>query len=509
MPKIPSNKLFRLIKSLSGSEKRYFKLFVHEDGRKSNKYIQLFDAIETQEEFDDGVLKKIIYKGEAIQSRKYSELKAYLYDLILKSLQAFDEKLEVDFRIKQLLNSVRVLYRRSLFADCLDLLKKTKKLAYRYEKFNAILEILDWEKQVAYTQTNIDFLDEELPRIEMEEKEILGRLSNLKTYRHLFLQLLVSLRKDSFLRSEEQRARQKLLKENILIKDISQASSHRAKIFYYRFLSAYHYSLLEFDQFYELGKQLLILMESQPHILEEEKSEYISALSNFALSCNMLGRYEELEKCLEKFQLIDPSTRDDHVKIHRQYYTLKFRLCINTGAFEEGLKALNSHLKEVKKFDTTIFEKGDLYFQYFYIYFGNKDYDKALECLNKWLNLPKTVERKDLYSLARILNLIVHYEMGNSILLNSLIRSTQRFLSKENKLFELERHIVGHIRDANKVIGQVEEKQVFLNLKQALKPLTKIPSERAMLKLFDIEAWLDSKIQSKPFAEIVQKNVKN
>ena len=92
MPKTPSSKLYNLVKSLSGSEKRYFKIFVNSQGSKDNKYLQLFDAIDVQEEFDDELLKALVYGEEPIQSRKYSELKAYLYELILRSLQSYDEK---------------------------------------------------------------------------------------------------------------------------------------------------------------------------------------------------------------------------------------------------------------------------------------------------------------------------------------------------------------------------------------------------------------------------------
>ena len=52
MPKTASPKLFQLIKAMTGSEKRYFKLYI---GDKKKKYIQLFDAIEAQEQFDDEI----------------------------------------------------------------------------------------------------------------------------------------------------------------------------------------------------------------------------------------------------------------------------------------------------------------------------------------------------------------------------------------------------------------------------------------------------------------------
>jgi len=101
MPKTPSNKLFNLVNSLTGSEKRYFKLFVNKNQTgKHNKYILLFDAIDAQEIYDDEALRKIVYSNQPIQSRKFSELKNYLYELILKSLQGYDEKTSVEYKLK-------------------------------------------------------------------------------------------------------------------------------------------------------------------------------------------------------------------------------------------------------------------------------------------------------------------------------------------------------------------------------------------------------------------------
>ena len=139
MPKTPSIKLFHLIKSLTGSEKRYFKLFVRDTGGKTSKYIQLFEAIEKQETFDDEALRALVYPTEAIQSRKYSELKAYLYELILKSLQSYDEKTSVEYRLQHILSSIKVLFKRALFEDCKELLTKGTKLAKKYERFHALL----------------------------------------------------------------------------------------------------------------------------------------------------------------------------------------------------------------------------------------------------------------------------------------------------------------------------------------------------------------------------------
>ena len=480
-------------------------MFINSGGTKTNKYIQLFDAIDLQEEFDEDALKQIIYADGPIQSRKYSELKAYLYDSILKrGLQFYDEKSAIDFRLKSMLQNVRVLFKRALYEDCFDILQKVKKLAERYEKFNVILELLDWEKQIAYTRTDIAYLDKELERIDQEERSALLQMNNIATYRNTFYRLLIQLRKDPSIRKPERRKELKAMIDLPILNDLEEATTHRARILFHRIHAAYHYATMDFKAFHEWSNALLSLMESKPHLLSDEQAEYISAISNSALSCTVLKKHEELKQTIERFRQIKPITVDDELKIHRQYYTFMFRLCIDTGAFAEGVQALEEHLKKVEKFDASLFQKSNFYFQYFYIYFGNGNYDKALAHLNHWLSLSRSIERRDLQSLARILNLLIHYEIGNSILIDSLLRNTQRFLNKEQKFFDFERSFVRFIREANKNPNKHELKQILLQLKSDLEHISNIPEEKAMLQLFDIEAWLKAKIEGKAFAQVVK-----
>lgn len=504
MPKTPSDRLFQLVHSLTGSEKRYFKLFAREGEGGDNKYLRLFEAIERQASFDEEELKRAVYGDEPIESRKYSELKNYLFEWVLKSLQAYDEKTSIDYRIKSTLLGVRALYRRSKYEDALFWLEKAGKYATQYEQFTSLIEVVNWKKQVAYARTDIAYLDSQLAQLEREERDFRDRQENLSAFRNIFLRLLVSLRKDASLRSEEQtRQVQELLKAPLL-QSPEKAKSHHARVYFYRILSIASYAQKEYPRFYELNKTLIGLMEERPDLLREDVSEYISALSNTALSCGLLNKHEEVREVLKKFRSVRPNTLDDELKIHRQYYMNQFGLCIAQGDFEEGLRALEEHRKEVQRFSEDLFRKNTFFYQYFYIYFGNGDYEQALAYLNEWLALSGNIERKDLQSVARILNLIIHFEMGNTLLLESLVRSAQRFLKKEERMFEYERAVLQFMKASIRAAGKKEENQAFLLLQKQLESLYELAPERPMIELFDIRAWVESKIRQIPFGEVVR-----
>jgi len=489
---------------MSGSEKRYFKVFVGSTAGRDSKYLRLFDSIESQEVFDDEALKELIYQGGAVQSRKYSELKAYLYDLCLKSLQSYDEKTSVDYKLRHYIQSMQVLFRRSLFSDCLELLAKARKLAYKYERFTVLLDILGWEKQLAYAKSDIDYLNDALDRIEVEERRLQQQLSSISAYRNLFFRLLVSLRKDASLAGQEFQKRLTDIVDTPLLKKAPESDAHQAQIYYYRTLSIYQLATGDLQAFKLSSEQLIELMESKPHFLKEDVSEYISALSNLIMGCGRVGDYSALEVYLEKLRQVKPLSKDDELKIHRQYYQNKFSLCIAKGDFQEGLSSLKTHLRERDHFDSDLFETNTFYYYYFHISFGAEAYDDALSYLNDWLNLSTTVERQELQGTARILNLIVHFELGNYVLLDSLIRSTYRYLKKREQLHDVEREIISFIRKATGSPSRHELNIAYENLRGEFEQLSE--GERAksfFVRAFDVMAWLESKLEGETYGEMI------
>ncbi len=505
MSKTPSKKLFDLIHSLSGSEKRYFKLFANKKGlEKGNKYIQLFNAISAQEIFDETALQQLVYGKQPIESRKYSELKSYLYDLILKALQGYDEKTSYDYKLKGMLQSIRVLYKRGHYNDCKEVIQKAKKLAYKYEAFGNLPELLNWQKQIAYTLIDVSFFEEELEIIDQEERNCLEQLRKLSTYRNEFFKVYVLLKKVTATNRTEIRTQLQKILQNPILTNEDLPSSHQTKIYFHRIHSVYQYAMGNYEEFYKSSQQLTAIMESKPFFLKEDVSEYISVLNNHIVSCRTTDRYQEWLETLDKLRAISPNTHDDALKIHRQYYQGIFSWCILTGNFEKGKAALETHLKTVQQFGTDLFERSAFYFLYFQIYFGNGDYDAALDYLNQWLNQPKSLERQDLQNLARLLNLIVHYEMGNTLLLESLLRSTYRYLKRVDQLRPIERKILNFIKNSMKVYSQKEMTAYYIDLQKDLEGL----SETGKVGPFDLAAWLESKIKRKPFAQIVQEKFK-
>ena len=113
-----------------------------------------------------------------------------------------------------------------------------------------------------------------------------------------------------------------------------------------------------------------------------------------------------------------------------QFYlanTSELQLYINIGAFEKGILLIDkikNRVLENKARNIYLFCKIMI------VYFGAQEFHQANEYLNKLLN-SKLDFRDDVQCFARIMNLIIHYEMGNTELLPYITKSSMYFLTKK------------------------------------------------------------------------------
>ncbi len=139
MTKEQKDNLFVLVKSLSKSEKRQFKLYVGRLGvNEDSKFLTLFNILEKLSVYDESaILKKGIVKKEQL-----SNLKAHLYKQILISLRLNPSHQNIRIQIREQLDFATILYHKGLYKQSLKILDKAKNLAIANEEKNVAYEIV-------------------------------------------------------------------------------------------------------------------------------------------------------------------------------------------------------------------------------------------------------------------------------------------------------------------------------------------------------------------------------
>src|SRR5438105_14306340 len=97
-----SDDLFRLIKSLKQTEKRYFKLFSSQHKGDKN-YLKLFNAIDKQKTYDEEKIKHFFARSTFIKHLAWE--KNNLYKLIMKSLRTYHSSTSVNSELMDLIRN--------------------------------------------------------------------------------------------------------------------------------------------------------------------------------------------------------------------------------------------------------------------------------------------------------------------------------------------------------------------------------------------------------------------
>ena len=144
MPNRTTDPLFQLIQSLEKSEKRNFKLYATRNSSSEELIsIQLFDALDKMDTYDEGVL---LSKNERIKKQQLSNLKAHLYKQILSSLRLISDNF-IDISLHEQMDYARILYNKGLYHQSLKVLDKLKEQAKNNNQFTYLQQVLFFEKK--------------------------------------------------------------------------------------------------------------------------------------------------------------------------------------------------------------------------------------------------------------------------------------------------------------------------------------------------------------------------
>ena len=137
--------LFSLIKSLSKSEKRQFKLYVGRLGVNEDSKFALFNVIDKMTSYNE---LDILQKRGFVTKQQLSNLKAHLYKQILISLRLNPSHQSIRIQIREQLDFATILYSKGLYKQSLKILDKAKQSALVNEEKNVAYEIIELEKVI-------------------------------------------------------------------------------------------------------------------------------------------------------------------------------------------------------------------------------------------------------------------------------------------------------------------------------------------------------------------------
>lgn len=512
MPKQQNVSLILLIKSMSASEKRSFKLFAKRSSRHTEMlYLKLFDVLDKASAYDEKVILK---KIPELKKSQLSNLKANLFKQILTSLRLIYRNTLPDINIREQFDFARVLYSKGLYTACLDALDKAKKAAKQTTWDTLQLEIIDFEKLVE-SQHVTGNMSRKASVLSQESDSLLEKMKVKRKLTNITILLYGLFLERGYVKTKEDYVEVDRFFKKLLPEVNEQQLTELQKLDLYQSLVWYHNLTQNFPNSFKYAQKWVGIFDTNPNLLTRYELVYLKGLHHLLTACFMLQRYDRFEfnyMKLESFEKDFSRTLSNNMRgqwesyrvlhgINRYFMNAQYE---QAARYADGLALMlkkNPHGWDVHKMLT-------LNYKMACIYFGNNELDTAIDYLNKVMLKVYPNFAEDIQCFARILSIIIHFDLGNEWLVTSQIRSTFRFLLRMSDLQAVQLEIIKFLRRTPKMHRDKMPRE-FLDLKVKLEALRNQDFQRRPFLYLDIISWLDAKLEGRLIKEVIQEKLRD
>ena len=498
--------LFVLIKSLSKSEKRQFKLYVGRLGVNADaKFLALFNLLDKVKKYNE----KTILDSGIVKKTQLSNLKAHLYKQILVSLRLNPVNQNIRVQIREQLDFATILYQKGLYKQSLKILDKVKGIAIENEEKNIAYEIVELEK-IIETQYITRSIPDRADELAVQAKElsasnvITSKLSNLS------LQLYGIMLKVGYVQNDADSKRVQEYFDSHLPKYNLKDLGFREKLWLYKAHLWYSFLLQDFLSSYKYASKWVALFYEQKDQIYQNPVFFLKGNHYLLESLFLLQYSSQFRQTLEELETIVATKefpKNDNLNslVFLYLNANKLNLHFMEGTFSKGLYlvriieyGINKHQDRIDAHHIMV-----LYYKIACLYFGNADHKNCILYLKKIIDNKKLKMREDLMCFARVLSLVAHYEAGMDYHLEVQLKSTYKFLLKMNDLHAVQQEMIKFLRN----LGNIYPDQLrgeFQKLYVELKKYEDHPYEKRAFLYLDIISWLESHLENKPVAQIIK-----
>ncbi|MCI1189964.1 hypothetical protein MON38_21275 [Hymenobacter sp. DH14] len=508
MPNKSQEPVFQLIKSLTRTEKRHFRLFTSRPGASEDlKFLLLFDALDALDTADDAAVMAQVPSLKRVQ---LANLKANLYRQLLASLRVYHAGQNPDIQLHEQLDYARVLYNKGFYQQALRMLEKVKQGARQAEMPHIVLLALDFEKLIE-SQYITRSLKDRADTLTAEATDTVAHLANQHALSNASLRLYGLYLKAGHARNRADHERIAAFFRTHMPAVPTHDGGFFEKLYFYQAHVWYHTLDQDFRAGYRYAQKWVDLFEAAPQMKELQTMLYIKGLHNLLASLyNLLyySKFKQVLNTLEEFAANQTrrSSPNTEILLFQYLFTNRINAYFLEGRFTEGLEIIPDLLEQLERYKSQLdlHRTLVLYYKIASLYFGSGEFVKSIEYLNLIIQHKELSLREDLQCFARILNLIAHYEAGDDASLDYQIRSVYHFLGKMDDQQPMQVEIFRFLRTVGSIAPH-EVREAFIRLRDKLIVIAAMPYEGRPFLYLDIVSWLESKISGVPVQEVMQR----
>jgi hypothetical protein len=494
--------LEQLIQSLTPHERRYLRLKLKAERRGDVSNLEdLFVILENSNPDDPSAVQKAIATCRFAPHER--ETRYQLYRRLLEWLQTYHQGHHVEDQLHQYMQHANLLFQRGLHEQVKAILSKAWNMAAASEQFLLQLEVIQWIRKLMAVNA---IHGEESTAWVAHEAQTLRKLNNLHAMQEIYLQTVQAAFTVEYVRCENDLAQLNRMFAEALNLQNKDIHSESARLYQLKVLAIYHRAAVDFEQLGTVAEQLLERFESRPEFQLRFPDLYMDVHIDICYVTCFSAHGQQMVEMMTKMESISPLDPWHRRKLFTSAMMFRINICSFFGAYEAGITMSELLIHKIAKvpLDVNEFRQFVILFNAAHCAFGAGDLRGCLKYLRQAHAIGPAPTRLNIYCMAQVLYLIVHFELGNDDVLPYAMRSLYRFLKKRNRIFEFEKAILKFLR---KQLGHNPPtlKNAFQELHLALLPLRESRFEIMSILSFDIVAWLESKLGQGDFRTIVRR----
>lgn len=491
--------VIRLVKSLSKSEKRHFKLYTRKhEGEK--EYLTLFELIDK----NDFISKEILEEkfSDAHTGVSLDNAARYLLKVLTDCLIQSKVKEDDIFRLMYGMLRVSILKERNLPEEGYKELKKLQHIAADAQE--QFISYLFLRHELNYlTEFNFPGVTEnKLVEIQMKARNAIKDIRNTHEHHSLYELLKYRLQHTGKAISEEEKKQlNDLVLSEMSIVNAKAKDNLESRKLHLLFQSSFFTNIGDYKSALKTFYQLNGLFEKNKVLWRQPPLDYHAALDGILDSLRTTGRYEEMAFYVDKLEQLDDNAYPEYFRYMVRKSVMIYQLALLMGT-AEPLAAVrfieSSDPGQLKAYGMVDEEKQcELLFCFGLAYYKAGNFKKAQHYINEIVLVGKASYQSVIYRVARLLNILIHYENNNMAYLDYEIRSFKRAFQYSGAQLKVENLIFKTIKAGPGLNTPQKNELLWKKIQPVLLVVEKDKFEMQLRKYFDFTGWVKKQFMCK------------
>jgi hypothetical protein len=500
---LKSEALVSLVNSMTQPEKKAFKISSQRHALVPS-YLYLFNIITKDKTHSIGAIREQFLAEN--KGNSFDTAVKYLYKIVLDTLLDLRKEQDSYYNLFNTIMKARILFEKSLFEDCFELLNKVIEESRRLENYYALLLASKLELEYLLA-LNFPLVDEKaLLSKHHRINEILTIIRKINEQSSLYELLKYRVVYKGNVRSQQQ----KLNLNDLVVSEMSIVASSNIENFeinklHQLFQANYLISVGDYKSALRSYIELSSLFEKNKHFWDNPPVYYLLTLEGVLDSLRSIRNYEGMIYFIEQLKKIESPSVNFNANVNCLIFLYELFPMLDKGDFNASVQHLEKHIDTIysRMSLLNLTRQAELSLYASLIFFGKKDFKKAHKYLNLMVLKGKNYYYLPLYRTIRLVNLMIINEIGDFNLISYETRSIKREMKDFDKGYQIEKTMLRYLNKQNIPITIRKRNLLWEKVSVELEMFRHDIFEQQILRIFDFTAWIESKIRKVPLSDVL------